>query len=44
MGGEGVAQHFDVVVQEHGDALNLARQGLPQFRITRLLKVNGAQP
>ena len=44
MGGEGVAQRFDVVVQEHGDAVDVGGQGLPQFRITGFLEVNGAQP
>ncbi len=40
--GEGVAQHFDVVVQKHSDALDLGCQGVPQFRITGFLKEDGA--
>ena len=44
MGGEGVAQRFDVVVQEHGDAVDVGGQGLPQLRIAGLVEVDGVQP
>ena len=43
MSGEGVAQRLDVVVQEHGDAVNVGRQGLAQLRITGLVEVEGVQ-
>jgi len=41
MGGEGVPECLDVIVEKHGNAVDVGGEGCAEFAITRFVQVDG---